>query len=125
MNKFIKTGLALLFAATLQTAMAQPGVPQVQSPVVNKDNSVTFNYLNKTAQKVEVDVQFAGRHEMKKDDKGVWSITLGPTTPDIYPYCFIVDGMQVMDPVNAEWFPNEGFKNSLLDMRGDFNLPHA
>ncbi|MBP3245743.1 MAG: hypothetical protein J6M59_11695 [Bacteroidaceae bacterium] len=119
--------LAMLVTAFFITGSteAQPGGPQVQSPVVNKDNSVTFNYLNKTAQKVEVDVQFAGRHEMKKDDKGVWSITLGPTTPDIYPYCFIVDGMQVMDPVNAEWFPNEGFKNSLLDMRGDFNLPHA
>ena len=116
--------LAAICAMALQIS-AQPGAPQVQSPVVNKDNTVTFNYRNNTAQKVEVDVQFAGRHEMKKDDKGVWTITLGPTTPDIYPYCFIVDGMQVMDPQNAEWFPNEGFKNSLLDMRGDFNLPHA
>ncbi len=116
--------LAAICAMALQIS-AQPGAPQVQSPVVNKDNTVTFNYRNNTAQKVEVDVHFAGRHEMKKDDKGVWTITLGPTTPDIYPYCFIVDGMQVMDPQNAEWFPNEGFKNSLLDMRGDFNLPHA
>ena len=126
MNQFFKksTMLAAVCAMALQVS-AQPGAPQVQSPVVNKDNTVTFNYRNNTAQKVEVDVQFAGRHEMKKDDKGVWTITLGPTTPDIYPYCFIVDGMQVMDPQNAEWFPNEGFKNSLLDMRGDFNLPHA
>ncbi|MBR5956763.1 MAG: hypothetical protein IKZ99_00175 [Salinivirgaceae bacterium] len=116
--------LAAICAMALQIS-AQPGAPQVQSPVVNKDNTVTFNYRNNTAQKVEVDVQFAGRHEMTKDDKGVWTITLGPTVPDIYPYCFIVDGMQVMDPQNAEWFPNEGFKNSLLDMRGDFNLPHA
>ena len=107
--------------------MAQPGggQPQVVSPVVNKDNSVTFNYFNKSAKKVEVDVQFAGRHLMERNDDGVWSVTLGPTAPDIYPYCFIVDGMQVMDPQNAEWFPNEGFKSSLLDMRGDFNLPHA
>ena len=92
--------LAAVCAMALQIS-AQPGGPQVQSPVVNKDNTVTFNYRNNTAQKVEVDVQFAGRHEMKKDDKGVWTITLGPTTPDIYPYCFIVDGMQVMDPQNA------------------------
>ena len=125
MNIFKKSSMLVAVCAMALQISAQPGGPQVQSPVVNKDNTVTFNYLNKNAQKVEVDVQFAGRHEMKKDDKGVWTITLGPTTPDIYPYCFIVDGMQVMDPQNAEWFPNEGFKNSLLDMRGDFNLPHA
>ena len=125
MNIVKKTALLLFAGAIAMQASAQPGAPQVQSPVVNKDNTVTFNYRNNTAQKVEVDVQFAGRHEMTKDDKGVWTITLGPTVPDIYPYCFIVDGMQVMDPQNAEWFPNEGFKNSLLDMRGDFNLPHA
>ena len=125
MNIVKKTALLLFAGAIAMQASAQPGAPQVQSPVVNKDNTVTFNYRNNTAQKVEIDVQFAGRHEMTKDDKGVWTITLGPTVPDIYPYCFIVDGMQVMDPQNAEWFPNEGFKNSLLDMRGDFNLPHA
>ena len=30
-----------------------------------------------------------------------------------------------MDPQCADWFPNETFKNSLLDMRGDGNLIHA
>jgi len=121
--QFAMLVIAILLAGSVT---AQPGgQPQAPSPVVNKDNTVTFNYQSKTAQKVEVDVQFAGRHEMKKGDNDVWTITLGPTAPDIYPYCFIVDGLQVMDPQNPEWFPNEGFKNSLLDMRGDGNLPHA
>ena len=37
--------LAMLVTAFFITGstMAQPGAPQVQSPVVNKDNSVTFN----------------------------------------------------------------------------------
>ncbi|MBR2195954.1 MAG: hypothetical protein IJ911_10110 [Salinivirgaceae bacterium] len=127
MKRLMLTFVVLLTAILLAGSVtAQPGgQPQAPSPVVNKDNTVTFNYQSKTAQKVEVDVQFAGRHEMKKGDNDVWTITLGPTTPDIYPYCFIVDGLQVMDPQNPEWFPNEGFKNSLLDMRGDGNLPHA
>ena len=92
--------------------------PQVASPVVNPDNTVTFNYVSNTAKSVQVDAQFAGRQDMVKGDNGVWSITLGPAAPDMYPYCFIVDGIQLMDPLNPDWFPNEGFKNSIVDVRG-------
>lgn len=87
-------------------------------PVVHKDNTVTFRYENASAGKVAVDVQFAGRHDMKRDDSGVWTVTLGPAAPDIYPYCFIVDGIQVMDPMAPEYFPNETFKNSLVEVNG-------
>ena len=125
-----KTLLALVILFTLQfslfslNASAQFG-PQVSSPVVNKDNTVTFNYQNNSAKKVEVDVQFAGRHEMKKNERGLWTITLGPAEPDMYPYCFIVDGVSIQDPQNPDWFPNEGFKNSILDIRGDKPLVHS
>ena len=37
---------------------------------------------------------------MEKDARGSWSATIGPVKPDIYPYHFIVDGVQVMDPGN-------------------------
>lgn len=87
-----------------------------QSYVVNPDNTVTFNYRNESAGDVKVSVQFAGTCQMVKGPDGVWSATVGPAAPDIYPYCFIVDGVSVMDPENPEFFPNETFKNSLLDM---------
>jgi enterochelin esterase family protein len=35
---------------------------------------------------------------MTKDDKGVWSITVGPLASDIYTYAFIVDGLSIVDP---------------------------
>ena len=38
---------------------------------------------------------------MTKDDKGVWSITVGPLTPDFYSYTFNVDGVRTVDPKNA------------------------
>ena len=130
--------LALFFLSLIAMCemQAQPGggrMMQVSSPVVNPDNTVTFNYRDANAKQVLVDVQFAGRHEMVKGENGVWSITLGPAAPDIYPYCFIVDGTSVMDPQNPDWFPNEGFKNSLLDIRGTGeplihavkNVPHG
>ncbi len=88
----------------------------LQSTVCNEDGTVTFRYKNDNAKEVMVDVQFAGRNTMTKDSDGIWTATLGPAAPDMYPYCFIVDGVSVMDPENDLYFPNEGFKNSLLEI---------
>ena len=90
-----------------------------KSVVCHDDGTVTFYYKNDLAKSVSVDVQFAGRQEMKRDaDTGLWTVTVGPAAPDMYPYCFIVDGVSIMDPENPQYFPNEGFKNSLLEIPG-------
>ena len=94
-------------------------------PRTHADGTVTFQYKNDSAKTVMVDVQFAGRHEMKRGADGLWTVTLGPAAPDMYPYCFIVDGISVMDPENPQYFPNEGFKNSLLEIKSaKEKLPH-
>lgn len=119
----------ILFAALslLVCSCAPKQVPDTASTVVNPDGTVTFNYRNDNAKSVQVDVQFAGRHDMEKDSiTGLWSLTLGPAAPDMYPYCFVVDGISIMDPQCQQFFPNEGFKNSLLDIPGtDGPLVHA
>ena len=102
------------------------------STICNADGTVTFQYKNDQAKEVLVDVQFAGRNPMTRDAKtGLWTTTIGvkgdvsaPVAPDMYPYCFIVDGVSVMDPENPQYFPNEGFKNSLLEIPGKESLPH-
>ena len=87
------------------------------STVVNEDGTVTFWYQNDRAKEVYVDVQFAGKNKMTKDSvTGMWTATVGPAAPDMYPYNFQVDGVGVMDPMCDEYFPNEGFKNSLLSI---------
>ena len=93
--------------------------------ICNDDGTVTFQYKNDQAKEVLVDVQFAGRKPMQKDAKtGLWTITLGPVAPDMYPYCFVVDGVSIMDPDNPQYFPNEGFKNSLLEIKSKDGLVH-
>lgn len=92
--------------------------------ICNADGMVTFQYKNDQAKEVLVDVQFAGRKPMQKDATGLWTVTLGPTAPDMYPYCFVVDGVSIMDPDNPQYFPNEGFKNSLLEIKSKDGLPH-
>ena len=91
----------------------------VVSPQYNDDGSVTFRFQAPDAKEVKLDCQMlAQAAPMYKDASGVWTITVTPGKPNIYPYCFLVDGMQVADPNNMFIFPNEGFKNSLADVRG-------
>lgn len=114
---------ALASLALSISASAQMG-PQTPSTVVNPDKTVTFNISAPQAKNVKISAQFAPKQDMIKGENGVWSITLGPVAPDIYPYCFEVDGIGVMDPQCPDWFPNEGFKNSIIDIRGDEPMDH-
>ena len=114
-----KKSLLTLFTVWASLATAQT------STVCNTDGTVTFQYKNDQAKEVMVDVQFAGRNAMQRNEQtGLWTVTLGPAAPDMYPYCFIVDGVSVMDPENPQYFPNEGFKNSLLEIPGKEGLAH-
>ncbi|MCK8495396.1 alpha/beta hydrolase-fold protein [Spirosoma sp. RP8] len=103
-----------------------PRGPLVVSPQVNADKTVTFRYLAPAAKEVRLSAQFEKAPvPMTKGDQGIWSVTVGPVKPDIYPYSFQVDGVTVMDPANVAFFPNERFKASLVDVPGDTPLVHA
>ena len=73
-------------------------------PRCNDDGTVTFQYKNDSAKTVMVDVQFAGRKEMTRGSDGLWTVTLGPAAPDMYPYCYIVDGISKLMPLSFTEF---------------------
>ena len=124
MNLKFKLVMALTLGV-FSNSFAQMPMRPYKSTVVNEDGTVTFQYRNNKAKSVSVDVQFAGKNEMKKDERtGLWSVTLGPAAADMYPYNFVVDGVSIMDPQCDQYFPNEGFKNSLLEIPGKTALPH-
>lgn len=115
--------VTLIFTSTTMDAQRPPSL---SSPDVNPDNTVTFRYYSRTAGLVSVSGEFiTGRQPMKKDTSGVWSITLGPIKPDIYPYSFWVDSVQLADPNNSLLFANERFKRSLVDIPGNTPLVHS
>ena len=115
-NRLFGRSARMLVASVLMVSSVQCFAQQ-PSTICNDDGTVTFQYKNERAKEVMVDVQFAGRQKMERDAKtGVWSVTLGPAAPDMYPYCFVVDGVSVMDSLCEQYFPNEGFKNSLLEI---------
>lgn len=100
--------------------------PAISSPDVNPDHSITFRYYSRTAQKVILKGEFLSAPvALLKDTSGIWSITVPPVKPDIYPYSFMVDTIETADPNNSYIFANERFKRSIVDIPGDQPLVHS
>ncbi len=135
MKTHLKTTILFLVAAliSIPEICGQPGGQTFISPDVQKDRTVTFRFTAPNAKDVKLSTQMLkAPQSMTKDEKGLWSITIGPVDPDIYPYCFVVDGIQVADPKNSWTFPNETFQNSVVEIPGDNpmvytirNVPHG
>ena len=79
--------------------------PQVKSPVVNNDGTVTFNFFDPSAQQVSVVGDFneiSGQTlPMTKQDNGVWTVTTKALNPELYSYSLTVDGQRFVDPANS------------------------
>ena len=88
----------------------------VKSPIVNSDNTVTFNIFAPKAVKVEVSGDFLppvqidtpmgkmeqpGSVELQEGKNGIWSFTSGRLASELYSYSFIVDGIRMLDPANV------------------------
>ncbi len=115
----IRVGLSLLVALLVSSAAFAQGAPppaggargggpgggrgpQLVSPEVGADRTITFRFNAPTAQQVTVSGELDGTpHPMTKGENGVWTTTVGPLVPDIYTYSFNVDGVVALDPRNT------------------------
>ena len=85
-----------------------PFSARVISPEVHDDRTVTFR-LQAAPDVQEVLLtgnMFVGPDARKrvpftKDEKGLWTLTIGPLVPEIYFYYFVIDGVQTTDPNNT------------------------
>jgi len=121
MKKTIRLSIFLGMLFTSSITLGQPPRgPFIVSPQVHADKQVTFSYLDPNAREVKLSGQFLKSDvPLQKDSLGIWTVKVGPIAPDLYPYSFIVDGVNVMDPANVEFFPNERFKASMVYVPGD------
>lgn len=118
LNRPIVTSLILffLFIGTL-TAQAPPAIT---SPEILPDGRVTFRLLAPEAASVSVTGDWPGgihatTTPMVKDDKGVWSATVGPLKPEFWIYAFSVNGVTMLDPRNIHTRRNTTrIENTLL-----------
>ncbi|MCE7067197.1 esterase [Dyadobacter sp. CY326] len=123
MKYFISIIILILLGSTNSFAQRPPSIG---SPQVHADNKVTFKYYSKTAKKVMVSGEFLDAPQaMTKDTSGIWSVTIGPVKPEIYPYSFLVDSVQIADPNNTHIFANERFKRSIVEILGKTPLVHS
>lgn len=117
--------LVILLTAVSFYANAQRP-PAISSPDVHKDHSITFRYFSRTAQHVVLNGEFLKAPvPLVKDSSGIWSVTVPPVEPDIYPYSFMVDSVSLADPNNTYIFANERFKRSIVNIPGDTPLIHS
>lgn len=123
-NKYFS--LIIISFIFLRGIMAQQRPTLISSPVVHSDNSITFNYFSRTAKKVTLHGEFLEKPlMMNRDTSGVWSIIVPPVKPDIYPYSFSADSVQISDPNNTYVFANERFKRSIVEIPGKEPLVHS
>jgi enterochelin esterase-like enzyme len=101
----ILTLLTMLGLASSPAAAQQPkkeSPPRVVSPEVHADKKVTFRIRAPRATEVTLrgDWMTGAPEKLEKDASGVWSVTVGPLTPDFYSYGLTVDGVRTLDPAN-------------------------
>ena len=120
MKRLSIVAVSFLMALSAHAQQALYGGPQVESPVINADGTVTFRYQAPKAVKVEVtgdflptekeEVEFNGQKMafdapgvgvLKEGQNGVWEYTTPfKVAPELYNYTFQVDGNTVIDPNN-------------------------
>lgn len=115
----------LLFSTTIATAQPFRGTPTpndtLHSVRVLSGNQVTLSLYAPKATAVTVTGDFLSEYKplaLTKAENGVWSVTMGPLTPDVYTYDFTVDGVKTFDPKNAWYKEGENGLSNLFEVPG-------
>ncbi len=112
-------GLGLVSAPAAAQAPT-PAAPALVSPEILPDNRVTFRLHAPDATSVAVTGDWPGgihstTTPMVKDERGVWSATVGPLAPEFWIYTFQVNGVTTLDPRNVNTRRNTTrIENTLL-----------
>ncbi len=117
MKRPLTISFALLLCFTASAQQSLWGGPEIVSPEINADNSVTFRLNAPDVAKVQVtgdflpvnkvqpprgEVEMPGVADLAKNDAGVWEYTTPePLSPELYNYTFLVDGLKITDPANV------------------------
>ena len=90
--------VALLLTLTIGgPAFAQRGAPAVRSPEIHPDGKVTFRLAAPNATDVRVSGDFLpAAQPLQKDEKGLWTVTVGPVKPELYTFQVSVNGVSAV-----------------------------
>ncbi len=110
-------GLALLPIVSAPFVAAQALAP-FRSVEIHPDRTITFNYRDAAAAKVELFVDGLSKPmPMEKNSTGIWTATTPPLAPEVYGYHFEANGDFRLDPANPSTTIN------LVDIANLFTVP--
>lgn len=110
------------------------GIPQIISPQVNEDKTVTFRLQAPAAKNVQVTGDFLPTQKIStpygefdapgfaelKNNNGVWEYTTtAPLAPELYSYSFVVDSLRMNDPSNVYQIRDVGTITNVFLIDGD------
>ena len=95
----MKKFLAFLVNCFISLFVSAQITTNMQSPIIDYQNRVTFNYVNKDVAQVLIEGIFTQPTSMKGDN-GTWSFTTYPLASEMYTYKYIVDNQKILDPLN-------------------------
>lgn len=103
MRKAFVAATLVLAGLTAGAQQALWGVPQLISPELNPDTTVTFRLIAPGARTVQVagDFNSSSQANLKRNADGVWEYTTQKLAPELYSYSFFVDSLRVNDPSNV------------------------
>lgn len=111
-----------LIVTFIASAQPQNQPPQVASPEVQADRKITFRIFAPKAEAVRLsagDIPGMGQgRELKRDEQGIWEITIGPIDPGTYRYNFNVNGVATIDPRNPSISESNGNVWSMVHVAG-------
>ncbi len=100
---FIRAIVAIFLMLCIKSTSAQQQ-NAIISPVLNPDNTVTFKLISKVATSVKLKATWMPSAkpsvDMIKADS-VWSYTTEKLDPDMYRYNYLLDGVEITDPLNS------------------------
>ena len=94
-----------------------PRTPANLKSIEVEDGKVTFHISAPKAEAVSVSGDF-GSAKLERDDRGVWSTTVGPLKPDFYTYSFNIDGVKTLDARNPMFKPGIAGNDSMFEVPG-------
>ncbi|MGK9231750.1 hypothetical protein KXS07_08980 [Inquilinus limosus] len=132
--------LSLSGAPSMAADSGIPALPPTDQPLrdfvtrVEADRRITFRLFAPEAKSVglvfgSTDPAKAKATPMAKDDRGVWTVTIGPVAPDLYEYYFNVDGFRATDTGSNAPKPQRQVNTSLVLVPGSIldtrPVPHG
>lgn len=139
--------ICILFMATFMVVAARAQGSQTftlagqMEPTINADSTVTFTleapsevkevYLTgsfvpkaKTYNTPAGKFSKAGKILMEKK-RGKWTYTTEPLQPDLYTYCYEIEGMRVLDPKNVNMVRDVADYSNYFIIEGDISATYA